>query len=301
LNKNIIKKPYIIAGIPAYNEEKTIAKVIRYTKKYVDKIIVIDDGSQDMTGEIAEALGAYVIKNKKNLGKGEAIKKIFRIAREMKADVLVLLDADLQHDPNYIPRFLEPILRGEADIVVGSRFLSSDLSAPRYRKIGLKILSKLANIMANIRVSDPLSGFRTLSRKSYESIRLTESNYGIEVEMLAIAREMNLRIKEIPIHVNYNTGTRTSKKSSINQAIDIARAIFKITIERKPLLYLGGFSLVLFLIGFYLSIEMIDLFIKFRYLSIPLGLIAIVFLQSAIVLILTAIKMYMIRNKKKSS
>jgi len=115
-------KPFIIACIPAYNEEATIAKVIIQTQKYVDKIIVCDDGSSDLTGLIAERLGAEVIRHERNLGKGAALRSLFKKAKELKAEIIVTLDADFQHDAADIPKLIKPILDGEADVVVGSRY-----------------------------------------------------------------------------------------------------------------------------------------------------------------------------------
>ena len=135
MNEKITMNHLIVAGIPAYNEEKTIAKVILLTKKFVNKVIIVDDGSNDMTKEIAEALDAEVLVHKENLGYGASLRSIFHKAREIDADILVTLDADGQHDPRMIPRIIKPILNGEADIVIGSRFLG-DTDMPKYRKFG---------------------------------------------------------------------------------------------------------------------------------------------------------------------
>ena len=116
------KKPFIVAVIPAFKEEENIAKVVLLTKKYVDLVIVGDDGSDDMTAEIAKALGAIVIRNNKNMGKGYTLKRLFNEALKLGADIIVTLDADGQHDPKYIPKLTEPIINGEADIVIGSRY-----------------------------------------------------------------------------------------------------------------------------------------------------------------------------------
>ena len=132
-------KPLILACIPAYNVEKTIAKVVVQTKKYVDKVIVCDDGSSDMTGEIATKLGAEVIRHERNRGYGAALASLFRRARELDPEVMVTLDADCQHNPEDIRRVVTPVLKGAADIVVGSRFLAENGEAiPRYRKLGIQ-------------------------------------------------------------------------------------------------------------------------------------------------------------------
>ena len=129
-------KPLIVAAIPAFNVEKTIARLVLETQKFVDVVLVCDDGSTDCTAEIAERMGADVIRHERNLGYGAAIKTLFSMARELNADVLVTLDGDGQHDPREIPRLIEPVLENNADIVLGSRFLGDkekDNEVPRYR------------------------------------------------------------------------------------------------------------------------------------------------------------------------
>jgi glycosyltransferase involved in cell wall biosynthesis len=109
----------IVAGIPAYNEEKNIAKVILKAQTHADKIVVVDDGSKDYTTNIAEKLGAIVVRHETNLGYGAAIKSCFLAARDLDADILVTIDADDQHNPEDIPKVVGPILSGEYDVVIG--------------------------------------------------------------------------------------------------------------------------------------------------------------------------------------
>ena len=131
-----MSKPFTIACIPAFNEEGRIASVIVRARRRVDAVVVCDDGSGDLTGEIAEGLGAVVVRHGRNLGKGAALRSAFLRARELGADVVVMLDADGQHDPEEIPGLVEPILKGAADMVVGSRYAEgSKTDAPLYRAI----------------------------------------------------------------------------------------------------------------------------------------------------------------------
>ncbi len=112
----------VVVGIPAFNEEKTIAKIVIGAQKYAQLVVVCDDGSTDLTAEIAERLGAVVVRHKKNLGYGGALQSLFKRARELQADVLVTLDSDGQHDPEEIPQLIKPIEDGVAEVVFGSRF-----------------------------------------------------------------------------------------------------------------------------------------------------------------------------------
>jgi len=105
-------RPFVVACIPSFNEEKTIARVVLLAQKYVDCVVVCDDGSGDLIGEVAGALGAVVVRHEGNRGKGVALRSAFLRAKELKPDVVVVLDADGQHDPNEIPRLVEPVIRG---------------------------------------------------------------------------------------------------------------------------------------------------------------------------------------------
>jgi glycosyltransferase involved in cell wall biosynthesis len=128
----------IVAGIPAYNVEKTIRQVIEAAAKHVNKVIVVDDGSKDMTAKISEEAGAIVIKHRKNRGIGPTRASILKKAAEMNADILVMLDGDGQHDPNDIPGVIEPVLKDEADICVGYRIVRKG-HMPLYRRLGHSI------------------------------------------------------------------------------------------------------------------------------------------------------------------
>ncbi len=130
-----------VACIPAFNEERTIGKVIVGTLPYVDRVIVCDDGSGDMTAAIAEKLGANVIRHERNKGKGDAFRSLFSASRDLGADVMITIDGDDQHDPSDIPKLLDPIAKGQADVVIGSRFHPENKGIPSYRKVGNKLLT----------------------------------------------------------------------------------------------------------------------------------------------------------------
>ncbi|MEM3485520.1 MAG: glycosyltransferase family 2 protein, partial [Candidatus Methanomethyliaceae archaeon] len=163
--------PLVIACIPAYNEERNIASVLLKTMKYVDKVIVCDDGSLDMTGEIAERLGAEVIRHERNMGYGAALRSLFKRSAELDPDVMVTIDADSQHNPEDIKRLTDPVLKGEADIVIGSRLLvEGDNGMPKYRKIGVEAITKLAKAASYEGLTDAQSGFRAYSMRAVKSL-----------------------------------------------------------------------------------------------------------------------------------
>jgi glycosyltransferase involved in cell wall biosynthesis len=215
-------EPRIIAAIPCLDEEQFISDIVTRTRRYVDKVIVVDDGSTDNTAEVAKAAGAEVIRHGRRQGAGAATKSAFEAARTFDADVLVTLDGDGQHNPDDIPQVLAPVLNGEADLVIGSRFLQpaqKTLSAQqtqrtnirRYRKFGIDVITWLYNLGSKVKVFDSQSCFRAHSRGLLEAINITESGFGFSVEVLIKARRKSLVITEVPIFCVYH-----SQGSSLN-------------------------------------------------------------------------------------
>ncbi len=233
----------IIAALPAYNEEEYIGSMVVSTLPYVDEVIVVDDGSSDRTAKIALLAGARVIKHEVNMGKGKAIQTILKEAKKIDADILVLIDADCQHNPDEVPLLLEPIKRGEADIVNGSRFLTKNSKIPIYRKIGQHILTLSTNISAGTYLTDSQNGFRALSKKVIHSIELMESGMGVESEMIHRVNESNFRIKEVPISCRYDVNGSTF--NLVSHGLSVIGAIINQLQRKHPLLYFGlpGFVL----------------------------------------------------------
>jgi len=130
-----------IACIPVFNEENTIKQIIEKTSKYVDEVVVCDDGSMDNTSIKAKEAGAHVIKHRKNLGKGAALQSLFQYAKDSDADVMITIDGDGQFLPEEIPKLLNPITNNDSDVVIGYRF-DSETDMPSYRKIGNKFFDK---------------------------------------------------------------------------------------------------------------------------------------------------------------
>ena len=154
----------ILIGIPAYNEEENIGEVITKLKEITDSIIVCDDGSTDLTRQISEKLGVTVIQHEKNMGYGAAINSIFKKCIEINSDILVTFDADGQHRVEDVERILEPIIDKDADVVIGSRFLQEESEIPNYRKVGIKIITKVTNASLKDSLTDSQSGFRAYSK-----------------------------------------------------------------------------------------------------------------------------------------
>lgn len=208
-DSQINPQPKIIAAIPAYNEERHIEEIVTKTLQYVDEVIVVDDGSTDRTGERAERAGAIVIKHDINMGKGVGINTAFKTAREINPVAMVLLDADGQHNPEEIPRLLDPVLNKRADMVVGSRFLANN-HIPKYRMLGQTVLNITTNLGSGIKLTDTQSGFRAFSRKAIERMALKQTGFAAESEMQFIAGRYGLKVTEVPIKTNYDEKVKRS-------------------------------------------------------------------------------------------
>lgn len=261
----------IIAGIPAYNEEKTIAKVVLLAERYADVVIVCNDGSSDLTADIAESLGAKVLQHSKNMGKGAAIKSLFKASREIGADVLVTLDADGQHDPNEVPELIRPILDNQADIVIGSR-IKHRSEMPMYRRIGNRVLDFFTNAGIKNKVIDTQSGFRAYSKKAIQEIDVTEMGLGVDSQILLDAEERKLRVIERVVTCSYEA--QTSKRNPLIHAVDVIVSILNVITERRPLLYLGVPSAALLMLGAFLTVWLLNLYVADRGFSVTMALFA---------------------------
>ncbi len=202
-------KPKIIAGIPAYNVQTFIGNVVSGARKHVDEVVVVDDGSTDKTEPVAKAAGAQVVKHNSNQGAGWATKSCFEAAKSKDADVLITLDGDGQHDPEEIPVLVAPILEGNADLVIGSRFLNKQCAIPRYRRFGIVVITSLYNFASRVKVSDAQSCYRAYSKEALDTLNITEKGFGFSVQLLIQARRRGLIITEVPISCVYHEGSHS--------------------------------------------------------------------------------------------
>jgi glycosyltransferase involved in cell wall biosynthesis len=196
-----ITETKVVVAIPSFNNEDHIAGVVAKTKKYVDEVIVIDDGSTDMTAEIAVKTGAKVIKHPQNQGYGSALRSCFEAGRSQDTDILVIIDGDGQHNPDEIPQLLSPIMLNEADLVIGSRFIDKKQKMPGYRKFGIGVITFLWNIGSKIKVSDTQSGFRAYNQKMIQAMLISENGMGSSIEILEILRKKKSKDKRNSHHM----------------------------------------------------------------------------------------------------
>jgi glycosyltransferase involved in cell wall biosynthesis len=284
----------VIIGIPAFNEENNIAKIIVKLKKKYEHVIVCDDGSSDMTHDIASSLGAIVVKHSTNLGYGAAIKTIFNESKKIEGDVLVTFDADGQHQISEIDSVLKPIFENSSDIVIGSRFLGSTKDLPKYRKIGIKTITSLTNTLTGSKITDAQSGFRAYSKKVLNKITPTESGMGISTEILIKSAKNKMRITEVPITISYEGNTHSQEAVSHGTSV-VMSTIKHVAIER-PLLYYGVTGLCFTILGLIFGGWTIQIFSDEQVLAPGFALIGIGGVILGTILLITATILYSIVN-----
>jgi glycosyltransferase involved in cell wall biosynthesis len=193
----------VLVIIPAYNEAENVASIICQVRDVVPQasILVVDDGSSDATAEVARAAGAEVISLPCNLGYGAAVQTGFRYAVIHDYDVGVQLDADGQHDPASIPALLDPVVSGQVDVALGSRFLGRAdyrISWPRW--IGMRVFALIASAVVRQRITDPTTGFQALSRRVMRYF--SEDNYPADypdADAIILLGLRGFRLREVPV------------------------------------------------------------------------------------------------------
>ena len=280
----------ITVGLPAYNEEKNIAKIIVQLKKAANQIIVCDDGSTDSTSIIAESLGAIIIKHPKNLGYGSAIRSIFLKSREINSEVLVTIDSDGQHKIEDIEKVVKPVIDGRADISIGSRFLDKHDNAPKYRKLGINIITKVTNSSLSEKITDAQSGFRAYNNKVLHGLTPSDSGMGISTEILIKSSNLGFKIAEVPTEIQYEGDT--SSQNPVSHGTGVLLSTLKYISIERPLRFYGIPSFIFFVIGLTFTFLSIQYYAEIGRLNTNLSIVAAGTLLIGIILIVTAILLY---------
>jgi len=281
----------ITVGIPAFNEEKNIAGIIQKLSEIVDTVIVCNDGSTDSTGKIAEKMGAFVINHQRNMGYGRAIRSLFLKARELDSDVLITLDSDGQHRIEDVMPVAEPIIKNQVDLVIGSRFLEGNQeNIPKYRKAGIKMITKLANTSLVENVTDSQSGFRAYSKKILSEITPSEHGMGVSNEILMKASKQGFKITEVPIIVSYEGKTSTHHPISHGASVTLSTLKF-ISIDH-PLKFYGIPGIIFLSLGVFFTIWTLQLFSETREIVTNIALVGIGCLIFGVMLTMSAIILF---------
>lgn len=261
-----------VALIPAYNEQRFIGSIVLDARSYVDHVIVIDDGSSDLTAEIARRAGATVLQHRQNRGKAAAVNTGFQYVRTLHPAAVVMLDGDGQHCADDIPSVLQPIIDGQADITIGSRFLDIRSEIPSYRLVGQHGLTLMTNLASGVSVTDSQSGFRAFSAAALEHLFFSKGGFSIESEMQFLVSEHRLRVAEVPIKVIY---AEKAKRNPVSHGMQVINGILQLVGQARPLLYFGMSGLSFIVLGMALGLYVIDIYRTAGELAIGYSLITV--------------------------
>ncbi|WP_276253177.1 glycosyltransferase family 2 protein [Halomontanus rarus] len=249
-----------LIGIPAYNESVGIGSTILAAQQFATEVVVIDDGSSDNTVEIAQQTEATVLEHGDNKGKGQALRTFFEYARSTEYDAFVILDGDGQHLPTEIPDVVAPVEAGEADVVVGSRYLEdSPTETPFHRRFGQQVLDVLTLGSSGRKLSDTQSGFRAFSPDAIDRLSIRTDGMGVESEMIGNAIEQDLKMAEVAIDVRYD-GIDGQTFNPLRHGLGVATFILKLIRDRHPLMFFGGPGIVFTFVGVALGVDAVLLY-----------------------------------------
>jgi len=250
----------IIITIPAYNEESTIGTVIQDIKqtmsqtKYDYEIIVVDDGSTDRTAENARKAGAIVFSHPYNYGLAETFRTEMEKALQSDADIIVHIDADNQYRANEIPKLIEPVEKGEADLVLGSRFMGTIEEMPVMKRWGNIAFSKVVSQISGIKITDAQTGFRAFTREFAEKVRII-STHTYTQEMVIRAVKEKFKVKEVPVYfAKRGKGKSRLISNPAEYAIKAWINIFRIYRDYEPLKFFGSMGVTLISASFIICI-----------------------------------------------
>jgi glycosyltransferase involved in cell wall biosynthesis len=238
-------KKRILVIIPAYNEEGSVGKVVEEVHTHLPQgeVLVVNDGSTDLTSEIAKSKGAVALNLPFNLGIGGAMQAGYQYAKEKGYDIAIQVDADGQHNPKEIPKLLHALEAKKVDMVIGSRFIGdSGYKSSTMRRVGISILSQVISMIVRQKITDPTSGFRASNRKA---IQLFASNYPQdypEPEVVVLLHQCHLKMVEVPVGMSerYSGESSITKIRSIYYMVKVLLAIFVDYFKKPPLLEKEG-------------------------------------------------------------
>jgi hypothetical protein len=234
-------KQEILVIIPAFNEEDSVGAVIKEAKRYLSQadILVVNDGSTDLTSARAGARKALVLDLPFNIGIGGTMQAGYKYAYEKGYDVAIQVDGDGQHDPQEIPKLLQGLQDKQGDIVVGSRFIAdSKYKASIMRRIGSAILSRVISTVIRQRITDPTSGFRAVNRKAIRLFAFYYPQDYPEPEVLVLLSKSGLKITEVSVKMKqrYSGESSITKVRAIYYMVKVLLAIFVDCFKKPPLL-----------------------------------------------------------------
>jgi glycosyltransferase involved in cell wall biosynthesis len=289
-----IRRDDILVVIPALNEERAIGSLVLTARLLGLPVLVVDDGSTDRTPYLARLAGAEVVSHERNLGKAEALNTAFRLAREREVGMLVTIDGDGQHDLTDLEPLLERLLEGEADIVIGSRFLDAgSREIPRVRRLGQRAMTTFANVSSRLSITDSQSGYRAFGPRAIERIVFSSRGFSVESEMQFLARQHGLKMVEVPIRAIYDAPPR---RNVFQHGLLVFNGLLQLIEQHRPLLFFGLPGILLVVLGFLLGLEIARIYHATQQLAIGYGLLTILLINIGILAMFSGLILHAVRT-----
>lgn len=271
--------------IPCYNEELTIGKVIDDFKKELPEanIYVYDNNSRDKTGEIAKEHGAIVIKEYRQ-GKGNVVRTMFR---DIDADIYIMIDGDDTYPAEAARKLMEPIIKNEADMVIGDRLSNGTYAKENKRafhNLGNNLVQGLIGLLFKNEIKDIMTGYRVFNRFFVKTMPVMSEGFQIETEMSIHALDKKFRLKEIPIEYRDRPAGSESKLNTFRDGYRVIKALIGLFKDYKPLLFFGTISIVSLILGLLAGVPVIVEFALTRFITkVPSAILAVGFIVVAVV------------------
>ncbi len=285
----------IVAVIPAYNEARFIGSVVLQTLQHACTVIVVDDGSTDLTAPVAQSAGAVVVQHMNNKGYGAAISTAFAAAILLEKDAVILLDADGQHCPEELCTVVAPILDGNADMVVGSRYLEDKGNVPFITKIAHKFITGFTNISSGTKITDSQCGFRAFSRKALLDANLTKTGMAAASEFSFLAKQHNWRVEEMPVSIQYHEEA-IRKRSLMMHGLRVVDGIMRLIGQLRPLLFFGVPGMAVLLAGLAWAWRVVDIYSQRQQLAVGYALVSVLLVILGSLGFFTGILLHSIRG-----
>ena len=279
------EKPVIIVGMPAYNEEKYVGSVVLQARQFADEVVVVDDGSSDRTGQVARLAGATVVQHRENRGYGATVQTVLAEAKKRNPDVLVLLDADGQHNPEEISSLVSAIAAG-SDVAIGSRKIKS-ADIPAYRRFGQKIIAYFTRVLSRSTLSDTESGFRAFSRKAVSVLEPKERGMAISAETISEATAKGLKIAEVPISAIYTRDGSTL--NPVKHGIGVLNRVMVMISEKRPLLFFGLAGGIFIILGIVAGIFVLRALFTVNELAVGTALVSMLLITTGMLCIFAGV------------
>ena len=291
------EKAVIIVGMPAYNEEKYVGSVVLQARQFADEVVVVDDGSSDRTAQVARLAGATVVQHKKNSGYGATVQTVLAEAKKRNPEVLVLLDADGQHNPEEITSLVNAISAG-FDVAIGSRKAKSE-DIPAYRRFGQNVISFFTRVLSRSTLSDTESGFRAFSSKAISVLEPKERGMAISAETISEATAKGLKITEVPISAIY-TGDG-STLNPVKHGASVLNRVMVMISERRPLLFFGTAGVISIILGIAAGVIVLQALFTVNELAVGTAMVAILLITVGVLFIFAGVILNVLVKRLRDS